>query len=367
MKQQGLSDMFSGWDSDFTEPTETVEETQAEEQVQEETQEDTQEATEEALAKENSGFEEAEEADQTEEVADVEEVTDTEDASEESQASVFKNLALDLKDRGVFSDEDFEGLEDAEFENEETFYQLEQRKIEREVERYIDELSEAIGEDGANFIRYVKEGGDANKYLASLSNDKPTVIDINLPTEQKKIVRYALQQEGKEKEEIDDFVAWLEETGKLKSKATAYHQKIEELDKQKRQQLLDEQKRQKEEQLQRFQETKKSLAQKVTELDNYNAVTFTNADKQGKLIDYITKPDKSGVTGFVQALNSAMNDHTKVLALAKVLMDDFQLEDSVNKKASKKVSQLKSRVAKSAPTNRKKNSLWDFTDVDIKN
>ena len=288
---------------------------------------------------------------------------------EEPEEEIFNDYAKVLKDVGVL--ENVEIPEDEEI-TQEKLIELQEQEIESRVEEAIEGFMGELDDDGKAFLKFKKEGGDTRQFFEMMKETSELPQgDIDDEYFQKKVTKYYLKTvDNMDDEDVEDRIAWLEETGKLERYAERYNNKLQTIKEKKEQEAVERQK-----QLAKQQEKDRmafisTLKDTLSNTDSIKDFPITKQEKK-ELVDFITKPtikvDKSKyVSGFSKAINEVTNDPQKLILLAKLLKNDFDISDVIKQTETKEVKKLKNniqRAKKSSPpktysSNRK--SLADF-------
>lgn len=295
-----------------------------------------------------------------------------EEEEEDKNTSSYKSLAEKMKEQGIFQNVEFP--EDEEEITEEQFIELQDTEVESRVGEALEGFFEELDDDGAAFLKFKKEGGDTADFFKVYSKgaEVPTG-DLDDEAYQIKVSRYHYANVEKlDAEDIDDRIEWLKDSGKLEKYANKFDTSIKEFDKKQREDL---QKATKEKakaadaQRELFVSSVKEALDETDEIDNFK---FNKKDKKD-LPSFITKPSvKVGknhyVTPMQSKLQTALRDKSKMLILAKLLMNDFDVSDLVNTKTTEKTKQVRKNIQRKksvAPTSsgkegQRKRGLADF-------
>ena len=266
----------------------------------------------------------------------------------------FKNLVLDLKDKGIFSSVEITEEEDI---TEERFFELHEQEIDNRVDEVIEGFFEELDDDAKAFLKYKKEGGDTGLFLNYIAQ-KATVSsieDIDNATDLIKenyLRNYYANVEGLDPEDIEDKLEFLKEKGKIDSYASKFFNKEKEVILKKEADLINEQKQAKQAEIDNRNNNIKELKQLLNEKEDLKNFKVTVEDKK-TLVDFIYKPAiKTGktsyITEFQKKLSEAFADKEKLLIIAKLLKSDFDTKDLVDKakkEVTKEVKKSLSRIS----------------------
>src|SRR5690606_20407236 len=120
-------------------------------------------------------------------------------------------------------------------------------------------LFEEVGEDGADFLKYVKKGGKPANYIAVVANSFDLEeLDEDNDAQVNKTLRYYLSTYEKlEPDDLEDRMSWLKDNGKNKTYAKKYFNIIKKDEKEDKEELhrsLEEQEKNKKEAVKQFNE-----------------------------------------------------------------------------------------------------------------
>lgn len=251
----------------------------------------------------------------------------------------YNNLYLDLKDKGFYQNVE---LEEGQELTAEDLLDLQEQEI---TERISEWGKSNIGETGAEFLKYLRSGGDPSNFLkmqASLGGLPEG--DISDERYQENVIRYTLAGEDWDAEEIEDRVAMLKENGKLEKVALKYDTRVREERARAQEELINEQKEQERVRKENFKQYKNSLLEVAKTKSEINGFRLTPA-KATKLVENITKASVTTETGqtlskFQNDLNQSLKDPEKVLLLAMLVDNNFdfsQIQKQAENKTAKEV------------------------------
>lgn len=321
--------------------------------------------------------EEPETEDEPEDVSffDIEDEDPTDPNDEEEDKgngteSEYVSLVSQMKDKGIFQNIDIPEDEEV---TEEKFFEYHDQEVEARVDEALEGLFEGMDEDAAAFIKYKKEGGDTKSFFEvyKKSNSLPEG-DLTEESYQEKISRYYFKNvEELDEEDINDKIEWLKDSGKLEKYSQKYDTKVKEISKKEQEDLQKRVKEQTKAQEKARQEFVDSVQKTLEETDEVNNFKFTPKDKK-ELKAFITKPSvKVGknqfMTGMQSKLQEAVKDPQKMILLAKLLKNDFDISDVVTKeitretkKSKEDIRRSKTVTPKSSGKTRKTRNLADF-------
>lgn len=295
---------------------------------------------------------------------------DEEGTTAEIGEDYYKNLTKTLKEKGIF--ENIEIPEDEEID-EDKFFELHDEEIEARVEGALEGFMDELDEDGKGFLKFKKEGGDTKEFFNVYRGfSKAPTGDLDDEAFQEKISRYYYTNiEDLDIEDVDERIEWLKSSGKLEKYSEKQQVKIHALETKAKEDLQKQVKlkaKVQEEARRKFVSTVKETLENTEKVDNF----VFNPKEKRKLHAFITKPTvKVGknqyLTGMQDKLSKVLKDPKKMLLLAKLLNNDFDVSDVVaatttenTKKIKKKIQRAKiTKPVTSGKSQRKKN-LADF-------
>lgn len=322
--------------------------------------------------KEDSPEEEEQEAEEEEQETffEVEEEKEKDNEQEEGD-DFFKTLSQNFKEKGIFQNIE---IPEGEEITEEKFIELQDSEIEARVDEALEGFLEELDEDAAAFLKFKKEGGNTQDFFKVYGQNTSTPQgDIEDEAFQEKLNRYYYKNvEGLDEEDINDKLEWLKDSGKLQKYAEKHDEKLKELDKESKEDLqkkAKEQEKLQEEARQKFVDSVQQTLEETDEIDNFK---FPEKEKK-ELHAFITKPTikvakNRYVTGMQSSLQEALKDPKKMLVLAKLLKNNFAVDDIVattTTKATKKLKDDLQRVSRtvrpsSSGKSNKRRNLADF-------
>lgn len=282
---------------------------------------------------------------------------DTPDESEEEEngepIDIFTAAAKDLKELGLVGE--FEGNLDSQ-----SFLDLIEESIEQRtdsaIEQIIDNWKAQLGELGSDFVRFTMNGGNPEDFLTKLAKPK---IDINSEYGQEKFVRdYLRTEQGMDEEDIDDLIDRYKDNETLDKYAKKYYQKVKEKDDRTKEELLEKQeaiRTQRDQAIRAFNERLRQTAKETDSIkikskdgEELGEIKFSPVEKRA-LVSFITQNniDQGGryISEFTAAFNEIYQKQPdKLLLIAKLIKNDFDLSDFVKAKATKQVKEIKNNL-----------------------
>lgn len=334
------SENFFGIEPEKTEVQKVVEGVKSEDSKTKETKV-TEKKPKEKVEEDESFFELDSKEKTTEEVS-----TETETTVDE-EGNIYKDVYKDLKEHGIFKHVEIE--EDEELDADRLF-EIQQEEYEAEVsERLKAWATEELDEDAKAFIKFKREGGNTADFfnVYKSSSDVPTG-EIDDEEYQDDVIRYQLKEEGWDKDEIEDRIAYLTEAGRKQKVAEKYNKKIQQKEAQKKQSLLKQAEQQKQTAKEQEDAFKVNVKNTLDSVEEVNGFKITPQDKN-KILNFLTKKehkisDTRAITGFQKRLAEVFQDTNKMILLAKLVESDFDMSDFEKQITTKKTKQVKSNL-----------------------
>ena len=287
--------------------------------------------------------------DEEEKVSFFEEEADEDKSKEKTSTadgSIYEDVYKDLKEAGIFKHVE---LEDGEELDADRLYELQQEEIEAEVTSRLDAwASQELDEDAKAFIKFKIQGGDTSEFFKTYqSTSEITLGDIEDEDYQDNLIRYQLQKEGWDKDEIEDRLEFLTESNKKSKFAERYHDRLIKEQEKEKQALVKQAEEQKIRAKQQEEQFRVSIKDTLDTNKEINGIKFTDKDKNN-LINFLTKKEKLEdgrvITGFQRKLSESFNDPKKIALLAKILNDDFDFSSFEKSAITKKTKEIKRNI-----------------------
>lgn len=265
----------------------------------------------------------------------------------ETNTSIYTDLYQDLKTKGIFKHSEISEDEDL---DEDKFFELQQNEIESEItERLKAWADNELDEDARAFIKFKREGGNTQQFFEvySRSSGLPEG-DITDDEFQNDVIRYQLQSEGWDDEEIEDRIEVLTDNGRKQKFAEKYYQRITEEKEEEKRILLEQAENQRKLIQERQNKFKSDLKDSLTTVNEIKGFKISEEDKRN-IFKFFTKEehkleDNRMVTGFQKKLGEIFKDKEKMILLGKLMESDFDFSSLEQKIATKKVKQVKSKL-----------------------
>ena len=258
----------------------------------------------------------------------------------------YEDVYKDLKEAGIFKHVE---LEDGEELDADRLYELQQEEYETEVQKRLEAwATQELDDDARAFIKFKTQGGDTSEFFKTYQNTSEiTLGDIEDEDYQDNLIRYQLQKEGWDKDEIEDRLEFLTESNKKSKFAERYHDRLIKEQEKEKQALVKQAEEQKIRAKQQEEQFRVSIKDTLDTNKEINGIKFTDKDKNN-LINFLTKREKLEdgrvITGFQKKLSESFNDPKKIALLAKILNDDFDFSSFEKSAITKKTKEIKRNI-----------------------
>ena len=263
-----------------------------------------------------------------------------------ADGSIYEDVYKDLKEAGIFKHVE---LEEGEELDADRFYELQQEEYDKEVEERLSTwATKDLDEDAQAFIKFKLQGGNTSEFFKTYQNTSEiTLGDIEDEDYQDSLIRYQLQKEGWDRDEIEDRLEFLTESNKKSKFAEKYHDRLVQEQEKEKQALVKQAEEQKTRAKQQEEQFKTSIKETLDTNKEINGIKFSDKDKNG-LINFLTKKEKLEdgrvITGFQRKLSESFSDPKKIALLAKILNDDFDFSSFEKSAITKKTKEIKRNI-----------------------
>ena len=288
--------------------------------------------------------------------------TNEEDDEEDKEDNILKSLLSDLKDSKIITVD----IDEKEEINSDKIIELVDAEVVKRTEEELAAFSEEFDDEAKAFLKFKRDGGSTLEFLKLYLNQAELPVDtVDTPEKQETFLRYYLKNvEEMDYDEINEEIEIIKERDQLSKKATKAFDKISnEIEKEKKEVL-----KQQEEVKIAEEESKnnfiKSLVDNIKEKDSLGDFSITEEEKK-HIIDFIIRPtEKIGnkkVTGMQAKINEVYRNPDKLLILAKLMINDFDISELVKKVETKVTKKALDTVTSKRKTgNPKTNTKGQF-------
>ncbi len=228
-----------------------------------------------------------------------------------------------LKEKGII---DFE-LEEGEELTDELADELVEEGFDNAVDNRVKELFDGLPDIFPQMVKFVKEGGDPNEFLATVIKQSSTGISAGLDMEkesnQELVMRNTLKEQGYDDEYIDLHIDNLKDANKLKSVSEKQYNLWNKKNEKETAELVEKQTKQRELEKQTIKNNKNKLAETLNSIDDLGGIKLNAKDKK-ELPSYmydktVTLNNGATITNFHKEVWEAMGNEKTALQLAKLL------------------------------------------------
>lgn len=268
--------------------------------------------------------------------------------SGQGSGSIYNDVFKDFKEQGLFKHVEIQ--EDEELDADRLF-ELQNEEYEAEVATRLKAwATQDLDDDAKAFIKFKTEGGSTedffNTYMKSL--EVPSNGDIEDEDYQDEIIRYQLKEEGWDRDEIEDRLAYLTDQGRKQKVAEKYSEKLKEKDQKSKQALLKNAETQKTNLREQEEQYKNNIKSVLEETEEISGFKISKEDKS-KILNFLTKKDQKisdtkSVTGFQKKMAEVFQDTNKMILLAKLVQSDFDMTDFEKQAKTKQTRKVKSNL-----------------------
>jgi len=305
------------------------------------------------------------EEEEKEKIPDSEFFEDLEDKQVEDNKNlnIYQKLFQELKEKEMLS---FELEENVEIKDLEDFITLQEKEVATRLENKMEQFANSLPEDGKLYLKYLKEGGDSNKFFDILKKVN-TIPSYNEKDDfsKKNVVSYYLKHyKDLDEEDINDTINTMEEKGILDKYALKYDTFLKEKKKKERDVEISKQEQEKQLVEQKKKEFQSDLTNFLNNTKEIKGLKITPKEKTD-LIDYIFTPVKrtdngTYVTNFNLDLQKVFKEKEKIVLLAKLLKSDLSLDDIKKNLENKIIKKTKTKLNEAIVPRTSETNLADF-------
>lgn len=266
---------------------------------------------------------------------------------ESENSNFYTDVYKDLKETGIFKHVEIEEDEEIDADR---LYELQQEEIEAEVGARLQSwATDDLDEDAQAFIKFKLQGGNTADFFKTYQNNSQiTLGDIEDENYQDQLIRYQLQKEGWDKDEIEDRLEYLTDSNKKSKFAEKYYSKLEKEIEQEKQNLNKQAEEQRQKAKLQEEEFKASIKDTLDANSEIKGLKLSDKDK-GTILNFLTKKDQkidnnTSITGFQRKLSEVFKDPNKIVLLAKLVNDDFDFSQLEKSSVTKKTKEVKRNI-----------------------
>lgn len=272
-----------------------------------------------------------------------------EDFVEDSENTIYTDVFKDLKDYGIFKHVE---LQEGENLDAKRLSELYEEEYNAEVSSRIENwASKELDEEAQQFIAFKRNGGNTRDFLnrlKDLENSSFPEGDISDEEYQDEIIRLQLKEDDWDDDEIEERLENLTKNGKKESVAKKYLERFEKIKKQEIENITKKQEEARKEFIESQKEFRNEIKTKLEsgkEILGFNISNKEKSELYNQLIDRNIEIKKGVfITPFQEKLAEAFKDTDKLIVLAKILNNNFDLSDLKKSIATQETRKIKSNL-----------------------
>lgn len=230
----------------------------------------------------------------------------------------------------------------------ESIKELIQAEKEAAFDSNVDALLDDLGEDGVRLLKYLKHGGELPMFYDAVKNN-PSNVKLTTPAEQERFLESIFKRDGMDQDEIEVALKAYKDSDKLESIAKNRQTKEIQSYTKKMNDLVEETRTKEAAAVETAKKNKTEFVETVNAIDDVFGLDIKK-DKT-KLINFINdiKFQRTGtgerLTEFDVKLNKALEDPSRKLFIAKLLLTDFKLDQLKSEAKTKVLSDIEKQKA----------------------
>lgn len=287
------------------------------------------------------------------------------EAKETSDKNTYKSLYSALKANGVFDEDDSSEEESEEGINEDFLID----KIDNAVEKKFEDSIKSLPNELKNIIKFVHNGGDLNEILSQYSDTAEILenVDLEDATDQEKVIRALLLDDGEDEELIESQIEFYKDSGKLKTVSNKLYNKWKENREAAIAENVERQEQARKQAIENQRRFKREISEYVSENKNIKGLSIGKADIS-ELPEYIGNAsvkleDGRAITPFYRDLFESMKDKESLVILAKLVKNKFDFSDIKRDVVTKQTKEVKQDIQRQKRTTKEAHKrLIDYLD-----
>lgn len=275
--------------------------------------------------------------------------TKVEEVKEDNTTTtIYDDVYKDLKEYGVLK---HVTIEDGVSLDAEKLAELYEEDYEEEIKSRLNNwATKELDEDAQAFIKFKRAGGKTQDFLNlySKNNSSYPQGDINDEDFQDEIIRYQLRQDEWDIDEIEDRLETLTNNGKKGAISKKYYERLEAQISKERDELVHRQEQAKRDAIIQEQSFKEGIKEVLDTNQEINGFKINNKEKT-QLLSFLTSRsikigEDRAITGFQKKLAETFQDTNKLVLLAKLLSNDFDMSDFKKSVVTQETKRIKSNL-----------------------
>lgn len=274
--------------------------------------------------------------------------------AEATEESSFTDLALDLKDRGIF--QHVEIGEDDEVDGDK-LYEFVDQEVEGRVDETFEAFFEGIGDEGKDLLKHLRAGGTTRDFVRVYGNSSLNIQDFDSKDKKhrEQVIAHYIRTTDSEADEDDiaERIEQLEEGGKAEKMAEKYFQRIKAQEDRDKLELAERTKLAEKEKAENAKSFAKYLTNNLEKTEEVKGFKFSAEDR--KVINRLLLDPKIkvGKNKYVPEFNFKLGEILKaatpeatqrLFLLAKLVDSDFDMSDFKTKAKTEVTKEVKSRI-----------------------
>lgn len=266
---------------------------------------------------------------------------------EEDDKEYWSNVYKDFKETGLFKHVE---IEEGEELSNDRLLELQEQEYELEMgNRLKTWATEDLDADAQAFIKFKTEGGSTKDFFSSYSkNSDIPEGEISDNEYQDKVIRYQLEKEGWDREEIEDRLEYLTDSSRKEKMAKKYEAKIKAEDTKDKESLSVQAAADKKARAKSETDYAEGIKEALNSAKEISGFKITPKDKK-ELLGFITKKEfktdsNKTLTGFQKGLSEVFQDTDKMLLLAKLVNNGFDMSEIKKSTKTKQTRDVKRNI-----------------------
>lgn len=270
--------------------------------------------------------------------------TEPEDEPEEEDSPFFRT-AKTLAEQGLFDISEDDEIDDV--------YLVEKwdNSVREATESMFMQLRDSLDPHDYRVVKHILDGGSYSDFSSVTPSSS---FDVQSEQGQKAFLKYYYQEvKGNTAREADRLINAIDED-ELSDEAIQAYKQYRKVEQAEVDRIAREKERQAQQQAEAQRQRTQTLLDKLEDIKEYKDISFSSRDRR-KLNQYFTRKSvrdgRNYITPFVRdMMNLARGtDPEKTLAIAKLLMSDFDLGDLKQKGGNEKVKEVEKKLQRKTP------------------
>lgn len=299
-------------------------------------------------------------ADEEDGETEVTEVQKEKGETEEDEDVPVSKLLKSLKQSGFLDIEDDLEITD------ENASELLETKFEETLDKKLEEVLSELPEEVKEFNKFVLNGGDPSAFFkASKPVESLGSLDLEDEGNQIRMAKLALQEDGFDDEYIEAQIDFLKESKQLKKFSEKRQEVYKKKDNEEKQRLFEMQQQRVAEEKESIKKMKSSISEIIGKEEPLKGLFTVSAKEKKELPSYIAdkniKLEGGGrISEFQKGLLESLKDPEKLTLIAKLVKNDFDFTEIVNRSKTEVTKKVKENVRRGSKTSTETKSILDY-------